>query len=140
GPDPLRKDADMTQVVQRIQGSRSAIGTLLLNQAVIAGVGNVYRAEALHKLGIHPERPGNSFESTDLESLWDLLVEDLSIGVKYNRIITADPRAVGKPYSRMNRKERLLVYKQPQCGRCGDRIVYWTLGARTIYACESCQT
>ena len=66
GPDPLRKDADMGQVVQRIQGSRSAIGTLLLNQAVIAGVGNVYRAEALHKLGIHPERPGNSFESTDL--------------------------------------------------------------------------
>ena len=140
GPDPLRPDADQDQALQRIGRSRSAIGTLLLNQAVISGVGNVYRAEALFKLGIHPDRPGNGLASEELDSLWQLLVADLAIGVKYNRIITANPRDVGKPYSRMTRHERLLVYKKVDCSRCGDRVSFWTLGGRKIYACETCQT
>lgn len=57
GEDPLRKDASSETVWQKVQNSRSAIGSLLLNQSVIAGVGNVYRAEILFLLGIHPQRP-----------------------------------------------------------------------------------
>ncbi|MEM9185309.1 MAG: DNA-formamidopyrimidine glycosylase family protein [Planctomycetota bacterium] len=139
GPDPLRKDADAERLWTRLQKSRGAIGALLLNQAVVAGVGNIYRSEVLHLLDIHPDRPGNTLTREEFDALWALLVELLEIGVKHNRIIIADPADVGKPRSRMNRDERLLVYKKQHCSYCESPIASWELGARKVYACTSCQ-
>ncbi len=139
GPDPLRPDSDAEQAWNRIHRSRAAIGTLLLNQSVIAGVGNVYRSEVLHLLEIHPERPGNSLSREEFDSLWAKLVSLLEIGVRYNRIIIAEPDEVGKPRSRMNRQERLLIYKRDTCVRCDSKVESWLLGARKIFACPKCQ-
>lgn len=140
GPDPLRQDAVPEQAWKRIRQSRSAVGTLLLDQAVIAGVGNVYRAEILFLLGVHPRRAGRELGETLFEQLWSTTVELLRIGQRYNRIIVADPADVGKPRSRMTRQERLLIYKKSQCSRCDGPVTSWTLGSRKIYACERCQT
>lgn len=139
GPDPLREDADPERAWTRISRSRVPIGALLLNQAVIAGLGNIYRAEILHILAIHPNRPGNAVTRTEFDRIWSLAVQLLEVGVKYNRIITADPQAIGKPYSRFTREERLLIYKRPACPRCGADVYYWELGNRTVYACDACQ-
>lgn len=139
GPDPLRKDANPECVWERIQASRQAIGKLLLDQSVIAGVGNVYRAEVLFLLGIHPERPGKEITRAEFDALWTKLVELLEIGVKYNRIIIADPKEIGKPRSRMNRQERLLIYKHKVCSKCDGEVDWWELGARKAYACKRCQ-
>ena len=139
GPDPLRDDADSERAWERIHRSRQAIGKLLMDQSVIAGVGNVYRAEVLFLLGIHPERCGNAITRAEFDALWQKLVELLQIGVKYNRIIIADPKDVGKPRSRMNREERLLIYKHKICVHCDGPVTWWTLGARKAYACDRCQ-
>ncbi len=139
GPDPLRKDADPEIVWNRIRRSRAAIGSLLLNQSVIAGIGNVYRAEVLFLLGIHPECRGRDLAREEFDKLWDTCRELLKIGVRYNRIIVADPADVGKPRSRMNRSERLLVYKKPNCSRCEVPIESWLLGSRKMFACPNCQ-
>lgn len=139
GPDPLRKDADPELAWQRIRNSRQAIGKLLMDQSVVAGVGNVYRAEVLFLLGIHPERSGNAISRAEFDALWSKLVELLGIGVKYNRIITADPKEVGKPRRRMLRQERLLIYKHKICTKCDGDIDWWELGARKAYACKRCQ-
>lgn len=140
GADPLRKDADTETVWQRISKSRAAIGTLLLNQSVIAGVGNVYRAEILHIMGIHPERQGREVTRQEFDAMWKLIVDLLKVGVKYNRIIVSDPTDIGKPRGRMTRDERLLVYKHTHCRTCDTEIESWPVGARTIYACTKCQT
>jgi endonuclease-8 len=140
GADPLRKDADVENAWQRISRSRSPLGTLLLNQSVIAGVGNVYRAEVLFKNGLHPERPGKSLTREQFDQLWSSLVQLLRVGMKYNRIITTEPESIGKPASRLNRSERLLCYQKTHCPRCSSTIARWELGARTIYACENCQS
>ena len=58
GPDPLRRDADPSGSSTPCSASRKPIGALLLDQSVIAGIGNVYRAELLYLAGIHPDRPG----------------------------------------------------------------------------------
>ncbi|MEM8864639.1 MAG: DNA-formamidopyrimidine glycosylase family protein [Planctomycetota bacterium] len=139
GEDPLRDDADPDRAWDRIQRSRAAIGTLLLNQEVIAGVGNIYRSEVLYLLGIHPETPGNAFSPEQFDQLWDKLCTLLEIGVRYNRIIIAEPDAIGKPRGRMKREERLLVYKHERCKECDTKIKSWQLGARTVYACPQCQ-
>ncbi len=58
GPDPLRKDADPDRAYARVARSRRLVGELLMDQAVLCGVGNVYRAEALYRAGLSPFRPG----------------------------------------------------------------------------------
>ena len=140
GPDPLRDDADPDMVWQRIRKSRQAIGKLLMDQSVIAGVGNVYRAEVLFLLGIHPERAGKDVTEDEFRALWEHLVELMTIGVKYNKIIITDPKEVGKPRSRMTREERLMIYKHKVCVRCDGSVDWWELGARKAYACKRCQT
>ena len=139
GQDPLREDADRETVRERFSRSRSAIGSLLLNQSVIAGVGNVFRADILFLLGIHPERKANDLSPEEFDELWDLTVRLLQVGVKYNRIITVDRGMIDKPPSRLNSTERLVCYKKTRCVKCGSRIRKWELGARTMYACERCQ-
>jgi endonuclease-8 len=139
GQDPLRKDADPEIAWQRFRRSRSAVGALLLDQSVIAGVGNVFRSDVLFALKIHPERPGRSLDRTEFDRLWETLGRMLKTGVKYNRIITADPAEFGKTAGRMRREERLLVYKKQSCRDCGRIIDAWKLGARTVYACQRCQ-
>ena len=139
GPDPLRADGKPEMAWQRIFRSRSAIGTLLLDQTTIAGVGNVYRSEVLYLLGIHPDTPGNSLSRDQFDLLWSKLQTLLRIGVRYNRIITAEPKEVGKSRGKMNREERLLVYKRAFCSRCESAIDIWLLGGRKIFACPKCQ-
>lgn len=139
GPDPLRVDADPEQAWNRIKKSRQAIGKLLLDQSVIAGVGNVYRAEVLFVLGIHPERAGEQITRDEFDTLWSRLVELLQIGVKYDRIIIADPKEIGKTRSKMNRQERLLIYKHKACTKCDGPVTWWELGGRRAYACKTCQ-
>jgi len=139
GEDPLRSDADVERLWQKVQRSRAALGALLLNQSVIAGVGNVYRAEVLHLLQMNPNRPANSLTRSEFDRLWELIVQLLKIGRRYNRIIVARPEEVGKPRSRMNRDERLLIYKKEFCTVCDTPVASWKLAARTIFACPQCQ-
>lgn len=139
GEDPLRASADCEKVWERIRRSRAPIGTLLLNQQVIAGVGNVFRADVLFDQGIHPERPGRELTREEFDRLWRRLCELLKIGVKYNRIITADPEQVGCSRGRMRKGERLLIYKQSDCPACGTAVDVWELGSRWMYACSNCQ-
>jgi len=139
GEDPLRDDADPDRVWHRISRSRAPIGTLLLNQSIIAGVGNVFRADVLFDQGIHPERLGRELTRDEFESLWNRLCEFLAIGVRYNRIITADPQTVGLTRGRMRKDERVLVYRKPTCPECETPIDVWELGSRWMYACPACQ-
>ena len=79
--------------------------------------------------------------SDDLGATEEMLREQmLRIGVKYNRIVTAEPEIVGKTRGRMNGDERLLVYKKQSCSSCGQRIASWSLGGRLVYACLRCQS
>lgn len=139
GPDPLRSDADPQRVWERLRRSRAPLGALLLNQAVLAGVGNIYRSEALFLTGISPLRRGQDLLRSEFDLLWRTLCELLQIGVRYNRIIVADPAVVGKPRSRMARQERLLVYKKAACVRCSGPIEESIIGARKAFACPACQ-
>lgn len=138
GPDPLRKDADAEAAWLRIQKSRAAIGKLLLDQSVIAGIGNVYRAELLFALRMHPEQSGNTISRDHFNRLWKTICDWMKIGAKYNRIITTGESS-GRPLARLNRRERLAIYKKEYCSNCERPVENWTLAARTIYACHACQ-
>jgi endonuclease-8 len=139
GQDPLKQTADPELVWNRVSKSRAPMGKLLLDQSVFAGVGNIYRADSLFCSRVHPDRPGNQLTRAEFDIVWNFLVQAMNVGLKFNRIINATPKEIGKPRSRMNGQERLLVYKQQFCTQCDAHIRSWDQGGRRVYACERCQ-
>lgn len=138
GPDPLRSDADPTPALDRIGRSRQAIGALLLDQSVLAGVGNVYRAEALFVHGVHPARPGRDVGAALLADLWVTIRTMLTAGVKANRIVTVDRRLL--PAGRAPRRgESTYVYHRAECLRCGSPTATVQLAGRPCWYCPVCQ-
>jgi endonuclease-8 len=104
---------------------------------VLSGVGNVYRAEGLFVVGLHPETPGTALRKADFTRLWETLRAMLQKGVRDRRIVTAAHPE--KSASRVRRGERTWVYGQSQCRRCEGPVERSTLAARTMYACPACQ-
>lgn len=139
GEDPLRDDCDPAVAWQKISKSRAAIGSLLLNQSILAGIGNIYRSEVLFLLGIHPDTPAKDLSRDQFDDLWRELQDLMQLGVRYNRIVVADPKVVGRSRSKMRREERLLIYKKEHCSNCGARVHSWELAARKVFACTRCQ-
>ena len=137
GPDPLRRGARAEDFVQRVGRSRKPIGALLLDQAVIAGIGNVYRAEILHLTGIHPATEGRALTEEQVRDIWDVTVEQLRLGVKRDRIVTVPMR--GRKMSSMTRENSVFVYKQAECRTCGSPVEHSDIGGRNMFACPRCQ-
>lgn len=142
GPDPLDTAADPDGFFQAMERRSTPIGATMLDQGVIAGIGNVYRSELLFLTGIHPDRPAGELSPHERETLWKLAVEHLAEGERIGRIVTVAPREVGAARrSELPKELRLYVYQrwhQP-CRRCGTEITRWELGGRLIWACPSCQ-
>ena len=139
GPDPLRRDARPAVAIERMLRSKQAMGALLLDQSVMCGVGNVYRAEALFVHGIHPSRPGVRCDRAELEALWATITAMLRRGVKDNRIITIDRREFHLPRGALRRGEATYVYHRDLCLRCGTPIQTVELAGRPCYFCPACQ-
>jgi endonuclease VIII len=139
GPDPIRRDADPERAWAALQRRSVGIGRALMDQGVLAGVGNVYRAEVLFVHGLHPEVPARDVPREVWDAMWATLVEWLRRGVRQRRIITTDPDEIGRPRSRMTREQSLYVYKRDTCKRCGRDVRRWDLAGRWAYACETCQ-
>jgi endonuclease VIII len=140
GPDPLRRDAKPEVAIDRMARSRRALGAILLDQSVIAGVGNVFRAEALFVNGIHPLRGGTETEADQLQALWDTVVVMLRKGVRENRIVTVDRRELHLPKGRkLRRGEATYVYHRDRCLRCGTAVQTVDVAGRACYFCPMCQ-
>ena len=139
GPDPLRADADPRQAYAAIVRRSAPIGQLLLDQKVMSGVGNVYRAEALFLNGIHPNRPGREITAEEFDRLWNTIVAMLSNGVAENRIVTVDRDEYEVPSAPTRRGETTYVYHRDLCLRCGSPIRTVALGGRPCYFCPTCQ-
>jgi endonuclease VIII len=142
GPDPLRTDADPETAWERLHKRKSTVGEALMDQKVMAGVGNVYRAESLFVHGIHPNRPANQISKHQFEALWSTICAMLATGVRDNRIITVatdELATFGVPRAKLRGKEAVYVYKKDHCLRCQSAITRWDLSGRWAYACPTCQ-
>ena len=140
GPDPIRRGSRPDRMIERIGRSTRGIGDLLMDQSVVAGIGNVYRAEALFVAGIHPLRPGNECEPTELEALWTTAQGMLRQGVKDNRIVTVSREDLGiAPNVRIKRAEATYAYKRDRCLLCGDEIRIIEIANRRCYYCPTHQ-
>lgn len=139
GPDPLRRGADPERLWERLQRSAKPVGVLLMEQDVVAGIGNVYRSELLNIVGIDPRRPGRNVTRDEFDQLWAETVRQLRLGVRRNKIVTMDAADLPRPLSRLLRGEGRYAYKQELCGRCHTPLEVFPLAGRTAWACPTCQ-
>jgi endonuclease-8 len=142
GPDPLDPKADLERLWRKVSRRPTPIGTLLLDQSAVAGVGNVYRAEALYVLGIAPQRPANTLTRAEFDALWATLVRMLKAGVRSGRIVTTDPADRDRRSGRPSDADRHYLWRRTDlpCRRCGEPVRTEVLGARHAYWCPVCQT
>ncbi|MDO9497777.1 MAG: DNA-formamidopyrimidine glycosylase family protein [Nocardioides sp.] len=145
GPDPIRAGQDPGRAWERVRRSRAPIGGLLMDQSVLAGVGNVYRAEVLFRQRIHPLRPGNTLRVGQWQAMWDDLVELMAEGVRTGRIDTVrpehTPEAMGRPPRVDDHGGEVYVYRRTgrSCHVCGATVRTGVLQARNIFWCPRCQ-
>ncbi|WP_370419294.1 Fpg/Nei family DNA glycosylase [Streptomyces sp. QH1-20] len=145
GPDPLRSDDDPDKAWRRIAKSRTTIAALLMDQKVIAGVGNVYRAEVLFRHGIDPYRPGRDLTRSEWDAIWADLVALMREGVRNNRIDTVrpehTPEAMGRPPRVDDHGGEVYVYRRAHlpCHICDGEIRTAELAARNLFWCPTCQ-
>jgi endonuclease-8 len=145
GPDPLREDADPGVAWDRIRRSKAPIGGLLMDQAVLAGVGNVYRAEVLFRHRMDPYRPGNTLRVGQWRAMWDDLVVLMREGVRTGRIDTVRPEhtpdAMGRPPRKDDHGGEVYVYRRNgmPCHVCGRAVRTAELQGRNLFWCSHCQ-
>jgi endonuclease-8 len=142
GPDPLRRNADPSSAWNRISKSRRMIGALLMDQAVIAGIGNVYRNELLFRHGVDPHRPGTQVSAAEFDDAWTDLVELMNVGLRRGKIIAVRPEHDHGAPSYGPDRPRTYVYRRAgeACRVCGTPIRTEVLEARNLFWCPTCQT
>jgi formamidopyrimidine-DNA glycosylase len=141
GPDPLRPRADGGRAYARIARSRAPIAGLLMDQAVLAGVGNVYRAEILFRQRIDPYLPGRLLDESRWPPLWADLVTLMRAGLRSGRIITTERPDRERRRGTARREDAHYVYRRHglPCRICGTPVEMRELAARKLYWCPVCQ-
>ncbi|MZD05555.1 Fpg/Nei family DNA glycosylase [Streptomyces sp. SID5785] len=145
GPDPLRPSDGPAKAYARISRSRTTIAALLMDQKVVAGVGNVYRAEVLFRHGIDPYTPGRDLTEARFTQIWDDLVALMREGVRLGRIDTVRPEHTPEAMNRPPRVDdhggEVYVYRRADqtCHLCGGEIRTAALAARNLFWCPTCQ-
>lgn len=145
GADPLRPDADPERAWRRIHRSDRPIGVLVMDQEVLAGVGNVYRAEILFRARLNPLVPGREVSRRRWNAMWADLVALMADGVRTGRIDTVrpehEPAAMGRPARVDDHGGEVYVYRrdgQP-CHVCGTLVRSRVLAGRNLFWCPRCQ-
>lgn len=159
GPDPLRPDADPDLALHRISRSARPVAELLMDQAVLAGVGNVYRCEVLFRHRVDPFRPGREIRPTTWRAIWGDLVTLMPLGVAFGQILTMDDQVaealdevadgsaaehtaavtgarLGDRFER-----RFYLYKRTgePCRSCGSKVRTRLVAGRNLFWCGRCQ-
>lgn len=142
GPDPLSPGASYERFATALRRRRIPLGAALLDQKVIAGIGNVYRSEIPFLAGIDPRRPANEVDDDQAALLWKLVGQELRRGEKSGRIATVEPSDVGAARrSELTNDNRVYAYKRTgeTCYRCLEEIAMVELANRKAWWCPTCQ-
>jgi formamidopyrimidine-DNA glycosylase len=151
GPEPLAADFTPAQLAAALSRSSQPIKVRLLDQEMVAGVGNIYASEALFRAGIRPTLPARKVKPAKIDQLWSAIREVLSESIEWGSTVPLNFAGRGKsdglfyfggaPGSGDYYHERLQVYdrKGEACNRCGAGIRRLVQGGRSTYFCPQCQ-
>lgn len=139
GPEPLSSGFDGDWLVRRLAGRQGPLKALLLDQGVVAGLGNIYTDEALFQAGLSPKRPGGSLSAQECGALARAVKDVLARAIRSRGTTFRDYQTgLGTPG---RHQDELAVYGrggQP-CRHCGKPLEKARVGGRTTVFCPGCQ-
>lgn len=135
GPEPLADDFDLPTMIRILSEHRRAVKPLLLDQTVIAGLGNIYTDEALHRAKVHPRRRSDTLNAAEARALWVGIREALQSGLHHNGA------SIDWVYRGGDFQNYFRAYGREgePCPRCASNIVRTVVGQRGTYFCPTCQ-
>jgi formamidopyrimidine-DNA glycosylase len=141
GLDPVETPVSWTLFAEMLRGRKAKLKTFLVDQTVLAGLGELYADEVLFAAGLRPDRIAGSLTTQEIRRLYRSLVETLHDAIKYRGTSLEDDGYVdlyGKPG---DYQEHVKVYgrEKQACRRCRVPIVKTRIGNVTTYLCEQCQ-
>lgn len=139
GPEPLGAGLTPRRFREALARSRSPIRSWLLDQRRIAGVGNIYAVEALHRAGIHPWRAANSLSAREAGALLRAVRTVLRAAIRFGGTTIRDYRDAHGGEGRFARRLHAYGREGEPCLRCGTSIHRAVLSARSAFFCPSCQ-
>lgn len=141
GPNPLDRDADPLAAYAKLAASRAPIGTLMMDQSVVGGIGNIYRSEVLFLNRVHPRTPSHLVPKKTWLAMWRDLERVMADGAKIGKIVTTWPKDREHPKGAIRAGERFYVYHRTglPCRHCGTLIVTATLANRSMFWCPDDQ-
>ncbi len=141
GPDALTELPTAAELRRRLAGRTAPIKALLLDQGLIAGLGNIYADEALHRARISPLRPGGSLDEAEVRRLRSAIRTTLADGLRWGGT-SLDDLAYLLPDGRAGEfTARLRAYgrQDEPCGICGTPIRRTVIRGRGTHWCPNCQ-
>lgn len=139
GPEPLSGDFD--EFVKRFRTKKKYSGSFikssLLDQELIAGIGNIYADETLHASGIHPSTYGYMITDEDLRNIWNSTREIMERSIAAGGTSISDYEDGNG--NRGTFAEQLKVYGRTECGTCGNELQAFNLKGRMTRSCLNCQ-
>ena len=144
GPDPEIDDPEVGEqrMLERVRRRRVPIALLLMDQSVVSGIGNVYRAELLFRARLDPFATGASLPDDLVRDLWRDWRYLLGVGIETGQMLTMDGLDDEAQRAALrSRADRHWVYKREglPCRICGTHVTMQLLAARKLYWCPSCQ-
>jgi len=139
GPEPLAPEFGAAQLGERLAGRRAAIKSLLLDQRIVAGLGNIYVDEALFRSGIHPLRVGGSIRADELDALHLAVRNVLSEAIAHGGSTVQDYRSSWGESGRFQEQLRVFRRQGEACPRCGTVLERIRVGGRGTHFCPRCQ-
>ncbi len=139
GPEPIDSEFDGAILKAAFAGRRAPVKALLLDQRLVAGVGNIYADEALHAACIHPDTPAGRLRQPQLDRLAVTTREALEEGIRAQGASISDFRDPEGGYGSMQERFRVYGRDGEPCVICGSEIIKTRCAGRGTHVCLTCQ-
>jgi formamidopyrimidine-DNA glycosylase len=139
GPEPLESSFTAATLLERLATSRSPVRSWLLDQRRIAGVGNIYAAEALYLAGIHPKRPARDLGRAEARALHGALRSVLQAAIDHGGTTIRDYRNAEGDAGEFAVRLRIYGREGAPCLQCGAEVRRMVFSNRSAFFCPVCQ-
>ncbi len=139
GVEPLSEALTAEELCRLASGRRAPLKSFLLDQSGVAGIGNIYADEALHRAALHPLSPAGSMKPEDCERLREGIVATLEAGLRSGGASVDDYRDARGERGAMQDEFLVHTREGEPCPRCGAEIRRIVVAGRSTYFCPSCQ-
>ena len=139
GPEPLNEKFGYNEFKEVLKNKRGKIKQVLMDQEVIAGVGNIYSSEALWHAKVNPLKDVSDLTEKELKDIYNAIKKVLEIGIKLGGESFSDYRNINGEKGNFDDERKVYRREGEKCSRCGSRIERLKIGGRSAFFCPVCQ-